>query len=325
MKIKLPAKVATKFDRSLRHLRRISPELELAAGAVLGIGCVVAACVATLKEEEIIDDVKQNIDDIHSAHDNGVIDDKEQAKKLTVAYAKAAGKTAINYAPAIGLGLASGVCTWKGYSTLKKTAVTATAMYGAEHKKFEEYRARLVDKFDEKLDAELYNGIKTKTVEEEVTDEKGKTKKVTKEVSYMDSIEGSPYSYLFDDYNDEWRGTNERSLTFLLDIEQWANNMLKTRIDYTRHKPGYIFLNEVLEACGFRGNEMGTMAGWLYDPEGWLEGKYDPNEFSCNHKVSFGIFDKYGNECHNCAKFLAGDENAIWLNFRVHGAISDKI
>lgn len=322
MKIKLPTKFANKFDRTLRVISKHSPEIYMGIGTIAGIGCVAAACYATLKEEDIIDEAKAHIDDINAAVEAGDIEESEKPKKLALVYGKAAGKTVLNYAPAIGLGLTSGICTWKGFGKMKKTAVTATAMYTAEHKKFNEYRERLIEKFDENVDKELYLGLKEKTTEEEVTDEKGKTKRVTKTETFIADQPLSMYARIFDDYNDEWRGTNERSLVYILDIEEWANNKLKARLDTVHHRPGYLYLNEVYEALGFRGSEAGSMAGWIYDPEGYLG---DDNDLYCDHRVSFGIFDKRGNDCHNNARFLNDDEHAIWLDFNVHGYIGDKI
>lgn len=326
MKIKLPTTLVNRFDRAIRVISNHSSEIYMGLSVVTGIGCVVTACYATTKVEDIVDEVKENIDDIHEAVENGEITELESKRNLTFAYAKAGAKIGLQYAPAIGLGTASLIFRYKGFNKMKKAAVTATAMYSAEHKKFNDYRKNLIERFDDKLDQELYYGIKKREVEEEVVDEKtGKVTTVKKTETYMDSIAGSPYAVLFDDYNPEWRGTNERTLTFIQDIEMWAQDQLVRRIDYTSKKVGYLYLNEVLEQLGFRGTEKGSMAGWIYDPEGWLEGKYDPNEFSCDHKVSFGIFDKRGNDCHNCARFQAGDENAIWLDFNVHGYIPDKI
>ena len=72
MKSELMNKLSRTFHRTGLVLKKHSPELFLAGGLIAGAGCIVTACKATLKVDEVLDETKEKIEKVHAAVENGV-------------------------------------------------------------------------------------------------------------------------------------------------------------------------------------------------------------------------------------------------------------
>lgn len=300
------------FNKVGLSLKKHSPEIMVAAGIVGAVTSTVLACKATLKVNNVLDEVKENIEKIHTATEEGVTVAGEEysvedsKKDLTIVYVQTGVKLAKLYAPAVitgGLAIASIV---KGHNILKTRYVATAAAYAAVEKSFKEYRGRVVERFGKELDRELKYNIKAVEVEETVVDEKtGKEKTVKSTVNVIDPSTIDDTSRIFYEGNPGWSKDPEFNLMYLKKQQQYATDKLR--------RNGVLFLNEVYEMLGYNKTKAGAVIGWIYD---------EKNPIGDNF-VDFGLYNDVSNKTK--AAFLNGDERCVLLEFNHDGNILDKM
>lgn len=295
------------FNRAALQLKKHSPEI-LAVAGTIGIGIAfVGACKATTKLDGILEEHKENVEKIHkyAEHPEELPEGKEYtqqdaSKDLTVVYGKTGVELLKLYGPSVGLCVLSLGCLLSSNRILQKRNVALAAAYTAVDKGFKEYRARVVDRFGEELDRELRFDIKAKQIEETVTDENGKKKKVKKTIMEIDPEQVSDYAKFFGPGSDEWDPQYpEFNLSYLKAQQRYANDKLIAR--------GHLFLNEVYDMLGLERTKAGQIVGWVYNPE-----NPDTDSF-----VDFGIYTDTN------ARFVNGVENVALLDFNVDGNVLD--
>ena len=304
-KVDILNKASRTFYKTGFKLKKPSPTILAVAGTVGVVTSGVMACRATTKLSTIIDEHHDNVDEIHDyIEENGFSDkytEKDSNKDLTIVYTQTGVKLVKLYAPSVILGTVSLAAMLGSNHILRKRNIALTAAYTTAAKTFRTYRDRVVDRFGEDLDEELRYGIKTKEIEETVTDEKGKEKKVKKTVDVVNIEDIDGYSRLFYEGNPGWDNDPRFTRMYLLSQLKYANTLLKKR--------GYLTLNEVYKMLGFSLIPDGQIMGWFYDEE-------HPNT------VDFGILDTND---EMMIRFFNGDEKAVLLKFNINGNILDKI
>ena len=307
------------LNKAAFKFKKHSPEILVVAGVVGVVGSTVMACKATTKINDILDDTKDQLDKIHEAGErlengetlrlkDGEEYTVEQNKKdLTIVYAQTALKFAKLYAPSVIIGGLSITAILTGHNITRKRNIALAAAYTAVDKSFKEYRGRVVERFGEALDKELKYGIKSKEVDEVVTNEDGTESVVKKTVDVVDAtnpMNVSEYARFFDDGCAGGTKDPEYNLMFLRDQQRYANDLLKSK--------GHLFLNEVYDLLGIPRTKAGQIVGWIYDEK-------HPNG---DNFVDFGIYDT--NKTAN-RDFVNGYERTILLDFNVDGNIWDQM
>lgn len=308
-KLEIVNKASRTFHKMGFTLKKHSPEILLVAGTVGVVASAVMACKATLKVNEIVDKTKVDIDDIHEAVETGVTKAGEKysaedsKKDLTIVYTQTGLKLAKLYGPAVVIGVTSLGCMLASNNILRKRNVALAAAYATVDRSFKEYRGRVIERFGHELDKELKYNLKAKEIEETVTDEKtGEEKTVTRTVMAVDPNMHSEYARFFDDGCRGWEKDAELNLYFLKQIQNWANDKLKSR--------GHLFLNEVYEELGIPMTKAGNVVGWIYDEKHPVGDNF----------VDFGIYDLHNSKTRD---FVNGYERVILLDFNVDGNILD--
>lgn len=297
------------------QVKKYSPEILMVAGIVGTVTSAVLACKATLKVNNILEEKKETVENIHKCLEDKDIDytEEDSKKDLTILYSQTGVKLVKLYAPSILLGGLSIASIVMGQNILKKRNIAIMAAYTAVDTGFKRYRKNVVDRFGEQVDKELRYNIKAKEVEKTIKDEKGKEKKV-KEIEY--TIDGNPLRNVseYAKFFDEWTSTehhkdSEYNLMFLRRQQDYANEVLKAK--------GHLFLNDVYEMLGIPKTKAGQVVGWIYNEE-------NPNG---DNYVDFGIYEMTGVERYDERKraFVNGYERNILLDFNVDGVIYDMI
>lgn len=254
------SKVGRTFNKVGFSLKKHSPEILVAAGVVGTVVSAVMACKATTKIDTILDETKEQLDKIHEYSNNPDMAEKynaEDAKKDTVVvYAHTGVKLAKLYAPAVGLGILSLGSILASNNILRKRNAALAAAYAVVDRSFKEYRDRVVERFGEEVDHQLRYNIKATEIEETVTDEKGKEKKVKKTIEVADP-NASEYVKYFTKSNPYWENNPEYIEMFLRSQQNYANDKLKAT--------GHLTLNDVYDMLGFHDSKAGMVVGWIYD------------------------------------------------------------
>lgn len=296
------------LSRSGLKLKKHSPEILLVAGIVGAVTSAVMACKATLKANDIVEESRTQIDTIHEVSENPEMAEKyseeDKKKDLAIVYTQTAVKFIKLYGPSVLLGVASLGCMVGSNRILNKRNVALAAAYATVDKGFKEYRGRVIERFGKELDKELRYNIKAQEFEKVTVDDNGNETVTTETVEVADPNHYSPYAIIFDDGNTGWDKDPELTKFFLIQQQNYANDLLKSR--------GHLFLNEVYDMLGAKRTKAGAQVGWVYDEK----------NTSGDNFVDFGIFDINNPKARD---FVNGYERVIILDFNVDGVILDLI
>lgn len=305
-KLAIVNNMSRSFHKVGFKLKKHSPEILAVAGAAGVVASGVMACKATTKLSGIMDEHHEQIDQINEyVEKNGYSEkysEEDKKKDTVIITSQTAVKLIKLYSPAVAIGLLSITAMLSSSHILKKRNIALSAAYATIDKGFREYRNNVVERFGEGVDKELKYNIKAKEVEETIVDDKGKEKTVKKTIEAVDVNTYSPYSIVFDAGNKGYDDDPEISKFFLVQQQNYANDLLKSR--------GHLFLNEVYDMIGAQRTKAGQCVGWVYDEAHPVGDNY----------VDFGIFDI--NKPKAC-DFVNGYEKAIILDFNVDGNILD--
>lgn len=290
-------------------IKKASPEIMVVAGVVGVVTSTVMACKATTKVNDILEETRKQVDDVHNVLDSDVVSADEytndDAKKdLAIIYTQTGVKLIKLYAPSVIVGALSITGILASHKILKKRNVALTAAYATIDRSFKEYRGRVVERFGKELDRELRYNIKTQEIEEKTVDKDGNETIEKKTISVVDPNMYSDYARIFDNGSMGWTKDPEYNLMFLKLQQNQANDRLRAQ--------GYLFLNDVYDMLGIPRTKAGQIVGWIYDKENPVGDNF----------VDFGIYDIYNEKA---CDFVNGRERSIVLDFNVDGNILDMI
>ena len=295
-------KITFAAHKAFFKVKKHSPEILITAGVIGTVASAVMACKATTKLSDILEDSKEQINQVHNFLEDDRISETQYSKEdgnkdLAIIYAQTGIKLVKLYAPAVALGALSITGIVASNSILRKRNIALAAAYTTVDKTFKRYRNNVIDRFGEKIDKELRYGIKAREIEEIVVDDDGNEKTVKKTVEAADPVSMySDYAKIYDAGCNGWTKDAEFNLMFLRHTQAQANDILKRR--------GYLFLNEVYDMLGFQRTKAGQVMGWIYDEENPVGDNF----------VDFGI---YNTDIEKARDFVNGIERVIILDFNV--------
>lgn len=313
----MKSETLNKLSRSIHKVgfkfKKHTPEILTGAGVVCVVASTVMACKATTKLSTILDETKEQADQIHGyVEQNGYSEkytETDEKKDLAIVYTKSGLNIAKLYGPSVVIGALGITSILAGNHILKKRNVALTAAYAAVDSSFKKYRNRVVERFGEAVDRELKNGLRKEEREFVEKDENGEEKVVKKATYVVNPSDISEYARFFEEYtvddkgnkikNTYWTSNNEYNLMFLKKAESFAND--KLRIE------GSLFLNDVYEMLGIPKTKAGQVVGWVYDEKHPVGDNY----------VDFGLYK----DNLSYSDFVNGYDPAILLDFNVDGNI----
>lgn len=264
-RIKAPKKIRAAACKVKTKASANSPEIFIAAGIVAVIGGTVAACRATTRACDILDEAKENLDAVHTISDNPELCEKHdytpevRRKDVAVIYAHTAMKLAACYAPAVVVGGVGIYSILTSHKIMKKRNAALATSFAATSKAFKEYRGRVVERFGADVDKELRYNIKAKKIEETIVDENGKTKKVKKTVEVADPEAATDWTqFVIDSSVPWWKENMDYNMMLLKTEQQYATDRLRSR--------KHLFLNDILERLELPKTPEGQIGGWVWNP-----------------------------------------------------------
>ena len=234
------------IDVAVQTIKKHTPEILMGVGIVgIGVGTVMA-CKEARKMDPILNEHKDQMEQIHMAADMEVVVDeetgqsapyteKDKRRDTFLAYGKTAIKMAELFAPSVGVISLSLGCVVSSHVILRRHNLALTAAYGGISTTFNNYRKNIREKFGEAADAEAMYSIKAKKV-------KGKDgEEETIEYSKTPDTEENDHSRFFDAESRCWDKNVNLNLMTLHSAEAGLNRKLKARRSHT------VTLNEIYD------------------------------------------------------------------------------
>lgn len=283
----IPSAVTAKAARQVLLVQKHSPQILFYGGLVGAVTSTVLACKATLKLNDVLDDIEYDVSDVKRHRDE---DTTDYYKDLVYIYAKGAYRVSRLYGPAFVVGSLSVSALTGSHITLTRRNAGLTAAYAATNQAFDEYRERVKEALGEEKERDIKHAIEIQTVE----DENGKKIKLMT----ADPNKWSMYARFFEESNVNWKPTAELNRIFIQAQQNYCNHLL--------HARGHVFLNEVYDMLGLERCKAGQMVGWVANQGG-------------DNYIDFGMFEATN------ADFINGYEKNIILDFNVDGVVIDQI
>lgn len=282
----IPQSLTQALGRQTLLLQKNSPKILFVAGIAGVVTSTVLACRATLKLEDVLDEMETDIRGIKEDLKN-TAEPMDYRKDLAYVYARGTGRIIRLYGPSVIVGAASLGALTTSHVTLTRRNAALTAAYTAVAKSYDDYRVRVRKELGDEKELDIYHAT------EEYIDPE--TKKVLK---VSDPNKFSMYARFFDEYNANWQKTAEYNRMFVQCQQNYANDLLRAR--------GHIFLNEVYDMLGIERSQAGSIVGWVISDEG-------------DNYIDFGMYQAQNRD------FINSNEPSILLDFNVDGVIWDKI
>ena len=290
----LSDRISRAIGKAGLKLAEKSPHIMFGVG-IVGVGAAaVLACRSTLKLEETVDEIREDVDTVKTMNYERlgrVNPQEERAKDMLYVSGRAVVRMGRLYGPSLLVGGASVALLVGSHYKLTKRNAALTSTLAAVTQAYAAYRERVRDVIGRDRELEIYHGVR----EVEVPTEDGRTE--IKKVS--DPTQLSIYAKLFDESSTMWEPHPETNRLTLRGIQNGCNIDLRAR--------GYLFLNDVYKRLGLQQTTAGQIVGWMWNSE---EG---------DNFVDFG-FEGPHNEA-----FFNDDINEVWLDFNVDGPIHTKL
>lgn len=272
------------------------PTIMTVAGVTGVVGAGVLACKATIKVQDIKLDTVAKVEAIK---ESGYTDEAEYNAAIRKEYFAAGRAFARAYGPAIIIGALSIGSILYGHRVLCGRNLVLAGAYKALTCNFDDYRARVKERFGEDVARSVTHDMRTDTIH--IWDKDGERDEIVEYVP--ETMAGNPTSdrsVFFDDMSIYWSENPEENKEFLLKLQKRAQEKFD--------KDGYLFLNWIYKRLDVPENYAGANCGWV-------KGLGD-------NEIDFGIYDIYSAASR---RFVNGLEPVILLNFNDDGYIADKI
>ena len=286
--------ITKSFGRAVLQTKKNSPHILFVAGIIGVVGSTVLACRATLKLEETVDEIKDDVQTVKGLQERVEKNDVEYSERdyyrdLGYVYGKSAVKLVKLYGPSVFLSGVSIACLTGSHAQMTRRNGALTFTLAAVSKAYDDYRIRVQEEIGEAKELDIHRALSKATI-----DEDGK-KKV---VQITDPNGLSLYAVIFDEGNPNFVKSSEINKIFIQAQQNYANHLLRAR--------GHVFLNDVYDSLGFDRTRAGAVVGWVMGGEG-------------DNYIDFGLFEAMSN------RFVNNQERNIILDFNVDGVVYDKI
>ena len=279
------------MNRLSEGLYRNKPKIYVVAGMVGTAVSVYLAWRAGRKTKEVVEEVKNDISEVHEKRPEQIVVNEETGEQITVVnenglskkdynielakvYVKSAYKLGKVFAPAVLTEAAALTAIGVGYGILNErhlATIEAANMYA---KMLSNYRLRVKEQLGDDKEKELYFGVKEKEFDEPDLNEKGeqkltregkpKFKKTKRQVLEEELKKHSMYARVFDPKNCREFEYNTKTL----EENVFYNDMsIKHRVQYLNksmyYQPYHMYtLNQVYDYFGFEWRDYGQVMGW---------------------------------------------------------------
>ena len=211
-----------------------SPEILVGGGVVLGVGACFGACKATLRAEELLDEMKADLDTIKEAReriDEETYTKEDHTKDLMIAYGRGGMRFLKLYWKPVVMGAASIACILGGFGILKGRHMKLIAAYGGLKQSYDALYSRIGKEFSPEAAQRFAGGVYKTEAEINEIDKDGNVKTKKKKVDMVREDELGPYEFIFGPDCPAWCDCDDYNLSYLQAQEDNANHLLITKRD----------------------------------------------------------------------------------------------
>ena len=259
--MKFPSNLAIGAAKVIGTLKKYSPQIMMAIGAITSVGAVVEAVKQTPKAIDILEDHKESIEEEKILLVGGNVDEKEYKVNVGKIYISTAGKLAKTYAMPAVMEAASLACFFGARHILNARNKALTTALAASVDTFNSYRNRVIDEIGPEKEEKIRLGSEEVKATTYVMDEAGNEHKIKEKFTIIDPKKfDSPYDILWMDGDPGYDQSEELRTFYVQEVQNYFNKIL-----YENKLVPMVSLNEFRKH--FKNSkeaytELGQIVGW---------------------------------------------------------------
>ena len=182
----IPSSLVRVATRSIATVKKYSPQIMMAVGAVTSVAAVVEAVKQTPKALDILDEHKEQRDKIQEARDEypEEYSEQEYKKELAALYIRTGSKLGKTYLMPVIMEATSLLCFFNAHRIVSARNKQLAAALATVTDAYNSYRNKMIEELGEEREEQIRLGLESEKRKVDVTDpETGKVKKETKVIN----------------------------------------------------------------------------------------------------------------------------------------------
>lgn len=197
--MKIPTKASIVAVNALKKIKQYSPQIMMAVGTITSLAAVVEAIKQTPKASQIIEEHKDELKSYKEVYDKQIrpYSEKEYKTDAYTLCARTGLKLAKTYAMPVAMEVTSLACFFGAHKVMSDRNRTLSVALATMTDAYNSYRNKVVEAIGEEKEEQIRLGTVTDKIQKEITDENGKTKKVTERITSFDPANLGPYDIIW--------------------------------------------------------------------------------------------------------------------------------
>ena len=241
--MKIPNKAVALISRALGTVKKYSPQIMMVVGAGTSVAAVVEAVKQTPKAMDILEDHKKQIGCCKEALELESEDytEDDYKKDLAGIYIRTGRDLAKTYALPIVMEMTSLACFFGAHRVMTNRNKMLTTALATATDAYNSYRNKVIEAVGEEKEEQIRLGTTSEKVTKEITDENGKTKKITEKISIVDPKNlDSPYDIIWEDGDPAYDQSEELRNYHIQEVQNHFNKIL-----FEKHLVPFVSLNDI--------------------------------------------------------------------------------
>lgn len=178
--MKIPSKALILATKAVATVKKYSPQIMMAVGAVTSVAAVVEAVKQTPKAMDILEKHREEMEKNKEALELGREDYTQKEYKINTGkiYLRTGKELAKVYFMPIVMETTSLMCFFGAHRVMSVRNKNLTVALATTTDAFNNYRNRVIEELGEDKEEKIAYGLKDVTIEDEIIDENGKEKKI---------------------------------------------------------------------------------------------------------------------------------------------------
>ena len=249
-------------NKAFFKVKEASPTIAVWSGVALSVAALVAACKATPKAIELLDEAHKETTTIREIANDPTrgYSENDKQKALVMAWVKFVYELAKVYGPAIAMEIIAILLELWAHRSMKNRVVAVSAALAMASEGLRRGYERVNELYGEEQANDIFYGVHTEKVEEYVLDEEtGKEKKVKVAAKVVDSEQiVDPYALIFDKNNPNYKPDDPN---YMVDFISQVQAICQRK----KNVQGYLFWNDIRPALGYKPVPAGQILGFEKD------------------------------------------------------------
>jgi len=267
MNFTIPSKAIAMAGKAVTTVKKYSPQIMMVVGTITSVAAVFEAVKQTPKAMEYLEEHKAEAEAINEAHELALqnndddYSEKDYKKDLAELYVRTGKNLARTFAMPVLMEATSLLCFFGAHRVMTDRNKMLSTALAASTDAFNRYRNKVIDAVGEEKEEQIRLGTTSEKITKEITDENGKTKKITEKVEVVNPNNlDCPYDIIWEFGDPGYDQSEELRAYHIQEVQNMYNKML-----FEKGLVSFVSLNDVRKYFKNRDEALiplGQIVGW---------------------------------------------------------------